>query len=278
MQKPPLAEADTLFEELLQDLPAEVAELAREFKAFTRGRKIKTPQQLLRVVLLYCGVDQSLREVAGNLTLLGEQITDSSVITRLKACEPWVKALLKRMLPGLSELALPAGYRFRVLDGSSIEGPGANGTWYRLHLSIDLCSLSFTEIIVSDKHMGESVAHFALGAGDVAVMDRGYCQPQALIDVVAAGAQTVVRWNSAIPLWDRDGQPLDLVQTLQRQSAEQEVVTVPVVMGPASGQNRLSGYLHACRLPPRRKGAWSSKRPYIWPAGWWCLRAYRPWC
>jgi hypothetical protein len=79
----------------LQDLPADVAVLAREFKAFTRGRKIKTPQQLLRVVLLYWGVDQSLREVAGNLTLLGEQITDSSVITRLKACEPWVKALTR---------------------------------------------------------------------------------------------------------------------------------------------------------------------------------------
>jgi hypothetical protein len=253
MQKSPLAEADTLCEELLQDLPADVAGLAREFKAFTRGRKIKTPQQLLRVVLLYCGLDQSLREVAGTLTVLGEQITDSSVITRLKAGEPWVKALLKRMLPGLSELALPAGYRFRVLDGSSIEGPGANGTWYRLHLSIDLCRLSFTEIIVSDKHTGESVAHFALGAGDVAVMDRGYCRPQALIDVVAAGAQVVVRWNSAIPLWDRDGQPLDLVQTLWRQAAEQGVV--PVLMGPAAGQNRIAGYLHACRLPPEQAEA-----------------------
>lgn len=117
--------------------------MAREFKAFTRGRKIKTPQQLLRVVLLYCGVDQSLCEVAGNLTLLGEQITDSSVIRRLKACEPWVKVLLKRMLPELSELVLPGGYRFCVIEGSSIEGPGASGTWYRLHLCIDLCSLSF---------------------------------------------------------------------------------------------------------------------------------------
>ena len=69
MQKSPVAEADTLCEELLQGLPVEVAVVAREFKAFTRGRKIKTPQQLLRVVLLYCGVDQSVREVAGKLTL-----------------------------------------------------------------------------------------------------------------------------------------------------------------------------------------------------------------
>lgn len=55
-----------------------------------------------------------------------------------------------------------------------------------------------------------------------------------------------------MPLWDRDGQPLDLVQTLQRQATEQGVVTVPVLMGPAAGQTRVRGYLQACRLPPDR--------------------------
>jgi hypothetical protein len=94
------------------------------------------------------------------------------------------------MLPELSELALPAGYRFRVIDGSSIQGLGAKGTWNRLHLCIDLCSLNFTEVIVSDKHTGESVAHFALSRGDVAVLDRGYCQPQALIECMGG----VLRW------------------------------------------------------------------------------------
>jgi hypothetical protein len=229
----------------------------------------------LRVVLLYCGLDQSLREVAGTLTLLGERIADSSVITRLKAGEPWVKALLKRMLPELSELELPAGYRFRVIDGSSIQGSGANGTWYRLHLCLDLCSLGFTEVIVSDKHTGESVAHFALGRGDVAVLDRGYCQPQALIECRAAGAEMVVRWNSTIPLWDRDGQSLDLVQTLQRQAAEQGVVTVPVLMGPAAGQTRVTGYLQACRLPPdraeaarRRLRRTAQKKGGLWELPW----------
>ena len=43
MQKSPLAEADTLFEELLQDLPADVAGLAREFKAFPRTQDQNAP-------------------------------------------------------------------------------------------------------------------------------------------------------------------------------------------------------------------------------------------
>ena len=82
MIKPALNSVDTQFEALLQDLPLELVDSAREFRAFTRARKIKTPQELLRVVLLYGGLDQSLRTVAGNLTLLGEQITDSSVMAR----------------------------------------------------------------------------------------------------------------------------------------------------------------------------------------------------
>jgi hypothetical protein len=48
----PLTEADTLFEQLLQDLPSETIALAREFKAFARAKKVKTPEQLLRLVLL----------------------------------------------------------------------------------------------------------------------------------------------------------------------------------------------------------------------------------
>ena len=46
----PLTDPDTLFEELLQDLPPETAHMAREFKAFVRAKKVKTPEQLVRGV------------------------------------------------------------------------------------------------------------------------------------------------------------------------------------------------------------------------------------
>jgi hypothetical protein len=68
----PLTDADTLFEELLQDLPPETEQMARNFKAFVRAKKVKTPTQLLRMVLLYCGLDKTLREIAGTWTALYE--------------------------------------------------------------------------------------------------------------------------------------------------------------------------------------------------------------
>ena len=74
-------------------------QMARDFKAFVRAKKIKTPEHLLRLVFLYCGLDQSLREVAGTFTMLYESITDQSVAERLRACGPWVQALLAADVP-----------------------------------------------------------------------------------------------------------------------------------------------------------------------------------
>ena len=105
------------FEELLEALPQDYHALALEFKAFARSRKVKTPAQLLQVVMSYCGVDEVLREVAGHFTLLQERITDTAIHKRLKACGPWLKAMLQRMLPGLDKL--PGQLRFVIVDGSS---------------------------------------------------------------------------------------------------------------------------------------------------------------
>src|SRR5512143_1748342 len=214
MLKPTLNPVDSQFETLLQGLPVDLVVSAREFRAFTRARKIQTPQELLRLVLLYCGLDQALRTVAGNLTLLGEQITDSSVRARLTACEPWVKALLPALLPPLP--ALPAGPRLSVIDGSSVAAPGADGTDYRLHLRLDLVSLTFLELVVTDVHSADRLRPFTRGAGNIALVDRGYCQPAALVETHQQGVDWIVRWNSGMPLWSPAGAAFDLVTTLQQ--------------------------------------------------------------
>lgn len=256
MIKLALNPVDTQFEALLQDLPLELIDSAREFRAFTRARKIKTPQELLRVVLLYCGLDQSLRTVAGNLTLLGERITDSSVMTRLKACEPWVKALLPPLLPPLPPLPLlPPGYRLSVIDGSSIEAPGADGTDYRLHLRLDLVTLTFLELVITDVHTAESLRHFSLKAGDIALVDRGYCQPAALVEAHQQGADWIVRWNSGIPLWTPTGEEVNLVATLKQLPPTQAIMTQAVQVGPAGSAERVAATRHACRLPEAQANA-----------------------
>ena len=157
----PFGNLDTTFERFLQELPADYQELAIEFKAFCRSRKIKTPAQLLQVVLCYCGIDQVLRETAGTVTLLEERISDTAIHKRLKACLPWVKALLERMM-GAEAGRLTAGHlRFVVVEASTVQGPGAEQTGYRLHIAVALVKLPLIHVEVTDKHQGEHLDYYS---------------------------------------------------------------------------------------------------------------------
>jgi len=253
---------EKVFEELLQDLPAEFKELAQEFKAFTRSRKIKTVEELLRIVLLYCGLDLSFREVAGNLTLLGESITDESVRKRFKACQPWVKALLFKMLPSRKLDDLPEGLRFCAFDGSSIQAPGATGTDYRLHIGIDLVTLEFTHLLITDKHTGESLKHYSLSQGDVAVVDRGLCHAPGIWEKQQEGADVIARYNPTImPLYQDDGTPLEIKSILTKNSkATRMSFSVSArVHSKNSSQNdslrKLEGHLIVLRLSEKEAKA-----------------------
>jgi DDE family transposase len=244
----PLTDPETLFEELLQDLPAESVQMARAFKAFVRAKKVKTPAQLLRMVFLYCGLDKPLREVAGTFTALYESITDQSVAERLRACGPWVQAMLRQMVPMAAVEPLPSGRRFVVIDASSMQAPGATGTDHRLHLAMDLVSLQFLEVLVSDVHTGETLKHFTFAPGDVAVADRGYAQCQGMHAAVAQGADLIVRLNPcSVVLRDTAGTPVELGVTLKRQRME-TLRTLAVTLCAAGGQHEVRGWVHAYRL------------------------------
>jgi hypothetical protein len=140
---------------------------------------------------------------------------------RLAACWPWARALLAQMLPRLDLALLSAPRRFLVLDASGIQAPGARGTQYRLHLCMEMVTLTSTDIAITDQRTGESLKHFPLGPGDVAVADRGHCHPEALIQTVQWGADGLLRLNPHnVPLSQRDGTPLDVMAPLETAARE----------------------------------------------------------
>jgi Transposase DDE domain len=280
MQMPP-ADPDTLFEELLQDLPPETTAMAREFKAFVRAKKVKTPQQLLRVVFLYCGLDKSLRDTAADFTLLYESITDSSIAERLAACRPWVQAVLAKMLHTNAVTTLPAPWRFLVIDGSHVQGPGAQGTQYRLHICMDLVQLQFVALTVTDQHTGESLGHFPLGPGDIALADRGYGYALPIVETVRKQADVILRMSPAhLPVYDGDGQRVDLRPVLREQPWATSRTIAVRIQAPASAE-AVCGYVHAYRLSEeqantarhriqvqsRKKGRTPKDATLFW-AGW----------
>jgi hypothetical protein len=251
----PSPQIDTEFAQFLQALPAEWKAMMRERGAFTYAGKISTPEELLRAIFLYCGPDQSLREVAGTLTLRAERITDQAVWKRLQRCMPFLTALVKQLLP-LEELPpLPEHLRFLACDGTTLACPGATGTDYRLHLVIDLGTLSFQEVQISDTKKGESLKHYRLQAGDVMVADRGYCSYSGILNSVCdRGAAVIVRWNHQLPLYEpqEKSRAIDFCAALQSQKPG-TIRSLPVVLKYAETSKKkdkreLDGSLHVYRM------------------------------
>ena len=247
---PPKFEIDLI----LQDLPPDALELAREAGAFLRSRQIDSPAELMRAVFLYCGLDQSLREVAGTFTLLGDRITDEGIRKRLNACGPWVKAVLSQMLPARNLDNLPDGLRFLVFDGSTVQAPGATGTDYRIHAGIDLVTLEITDVKATDRHTGETLKNFKLSPGDVAIVDRGYCHANAILEKQNEGADVIVRYSQAtMPLYHDNGDDFNLMPMLK--SGKRKSYMCFSVQGGAKDDEKAYGQLHAIALPEAQADA-----------------------
>ena len=243
----PLTNPETLFETLLQDLPAETVPRARACKAFVRAKQVKPPAQLLRVVCFYGGVATPLREVAGPLTALYESLTDQAVAERLRAWGPWGQARLRQRFPLAAVEPLPAGRRFVVIDASSMQAPGATGTDHRLHSARDLVSLPFLAMLVSDVHTGATRKHCTFAPGDIAVADRGYAQCQGMRAALQQGAALIVRFHPCSGgLGDATGALLALCAALPRQRME-TLRTLAVPRRATGGQHAVRGWVHAYR-------------------------------
>lgn len=214
----PSPDPNTIFAQLLQDLPPETADLAREFKAFARARKIKTVAELLRAVLLYAGLDHSEREVAANLTLVNPAtgaISDEAVRKRLRACQPWLEALLPRLLARDELPALPSGLSLLVIDATDITAPGETKTTWRSHLMLNLVSLQLVCVHLTDRRTGETLYNFSFQPGEVVMADRGYSHRKGVAHLLECGGQVIVRYNPhQLPVEDRAGKRLDVAAAL----------------------------------------------------------------
>lgn len=112
---------------------------------------------------------------------------------------------------------------------------------------MDLRTLQFVEVLVSDVHTGETLKHFTLSAGDVALADRGYAHAQGMGEAVKQGADIIVRLNPfSVVLCDSKGQPMILGKALKRQPLE-TIRTLPVLIQASGGQSAVPGGVHADR-------------------------------
>jgi hypothetical protein len=86
---------------------------------------------------------------------------------------------------------------------------------------------------------------FAAAAGDIILADSGYCHPCGVAGICRQGADLIVRLNTSLPLFGRDGKRFPLLAHLRALSAAGHVREWPVWM--QEGEQRWVGRLCAVR-------------------------------
>lgn len=203
-------------------LPAGWEEKAKELGAIERFRGFSSVADLLRTLLIHVGEGASLRETAvrakeGNLA----NISDVALLKRLRQSGPWLSWLAHGVMEkwlGAPLRERPIGIgRVRVVDGTTIQRPGAKTTTWRIHYSMQLPTMQCDEAHVTGPDIGESLKLFTIEHGDLVMGDRGLAHRSGIHHVVSQGGDVLVRVSlTSVPFYDKQGRRFELLQELRR--------------------------------------------------------------
>src|SRR5215218_3814336 len=237
---------------------------ARTSEALVRRREIRSAEALLRLALAYGPGGLSLRTAAAWAGVSGlADLSDTAVMNRLRKAAGWLGeiagALLRRAAAASTALDGPLPERrLRIADGSMITGPGGKPNW-RLHAAYDPVAGRVTDLGLTDERGAEGFGRTPWQAGDVALGDRCYARPPALRQLLAAGADFIVRtgWtrlrlpdaDRAPPAWERIFGDLAVGEVAERAVAR---------------RRRVPGAPH--RPPPRAGGGGAGRQGAAPPA------------
>ena len=195
---------------------------ARDCGALRRRRGVADAGVLLRLALVYGGTKLSLRGTVAWAAAAGvADLSDVALLYRLQGAESWlgwlVRELLSQELAALGAgVAVPGGWRVRLVDGTGIgvAGPGGKAM-FRLHAAFDLAARRFDQLELTAGGEAESLARVTAGPGEVLVADRFYAKAKGVHQIVAQGGHVVVRRGlTACRLVTADGRKLDATAVL----------------------------------------------------------------
>lgn len=204
---------------------------ARETGAFVRPREIRCAVDLLRFMLAYCLGKWGLRLTAAWAEGIGlASVSNVALLGRLRNAVPWLERIAARLLAGQGARSLsggrsagrPAGKGrlIRLVDATNVVKAGkaereSGGVW-RIHGVYDLPDERLSAFEITDEKGAEAINRIAVVAGEIRIADRVHCRADDLADVIAQGADVVVRasWRSARWL-DEKGRTVDIVAELR---------------------------------------------------------------
>lgn len=232
-------------------LPADWEAGARQCGALRRCRNVASAETLLRLIFLHVAGGLSLRQTVVRAEALGwARLSDVALLKRLRASANWLESLCWGLWSAWDwpEGLAAQGRRWRIVDATTAQEPGASGIDWRVHYVVQLPSLACDFVSVTGVRGGETLCRIPVRAGDVLLADRGYSHRGGVAWVLAQGGEVIVRHQGAnFPLQDRAGNGFELLAAL-RNLRQHQPGTWPV-------RFEWEGRVWAMRLHAVRKSA-----------------------
>ena len=153
--------------------------------------KIRTAEQLLRLLFVHVGADLPLRQTVALVAEAGgPEVSPNRLHMKLRRSIPYLQALLTRVLPARDDVSPRQwnGFALCAVDATVVCGPGATGTDARVHTMLALGDLAVEQAYVTDEHTGEALRNFRFRTGQLVLADRVHCNVYDLAHVRAADA------------------------------------------------------------------------------------------
>jgi len=200
-------------------LPTDWETSARQCGALRRTRNVDSAETLLRLILLHVAGGLSLRQTVVRAEAFGwATLSDVALLKRLRASANWLESLCWGLWSTWDwpEGMAAQGRRWRIVDATTAQEPGATGIDWRVHYVVSLPSLACDFVSVTGVRGGETLCRIPVRPGDVLLADRGYSHRAGVAWVLSQKGDAIVRHQGAnFPLLDRQGKDFDLLSALR---------------------------------------------------------------
>lgn len=223
------------WQQLVALLPENRDAIAQQAGVLRRKRAIQDADTLLRLALAYSWLGLSLRNTAAWAKQNGvAQLSDVAVLKQLRQAANFLQKLVLEILQRRTNVRQlhSCAFSVQIIDASVITEPGSQGTDWRVHLTLELATLSMAAVEVTDAHSAESFTRVENPAKRLTLGDGGYAHRQGIAHLAQAGGHVLVRLNwQNMPLLHENGAVFDLLGALgslsEGQTGDWAVRTAP---------------------------------------------------
>lgn len=218
--------------ELIDLLPKDFEKECYEKKAIRRKRIIKTPLDLIILLLYYLYDNHSLVDVSPFAILKNiGNISDTALIKKFIQCKDWIQWLIAKMIPNeIIHYKKPEElqpYRVIAVAASDIVQKGAVKKIWHLHYGIDLFSLTCNQFKLTEQSTGERLKNFEIKEKDLIIADRAYGTITSIEHCLNSGGEFILRIkNKPFHLYNKQGEKILLSDWLKTVGQKAEELTV----------------------------------------------------